>query len=92
MKEAYGFRWSKVQIDGRWHKVKVRDDEERNVMKAIVAWRSQKPPWVWDQISQHLRYHLKLKTKDGREWDVNRVRRCWKAELQLRLQEERADP
>lgn len=88
---GYGFRWSKVQIDGKWQKVKVRDDEERKVMKAIVGWRSQEPPLGWDQISQHLRYKLKLKTKDGGEWDVNRVRRCWKAEVQLCLQEERAD-
>lgn len=88
---GYGFRWEKRQIDGKWQKVKVRDDGERAVMRSIVQWRMGEPPLSWDEISQHLRYNLKLKTKDGGEWDTNRVRRACKAELQLQLQEQRAN-
>ena len=43
----------------------------------------------WKEIRDHLTYTLKLKTKDGGTWDINRVRRAWKAELLLQLQEQR---
>lgn len=32
---GYGFRWEKRVIDGKRTRVKVRDDEERNVMRSI---------------------------------------------------------
>jgi DNA invertase Pin-like site-specific DNA recombinase len=88
---GYGFRWEKRVIDGKKQKVKVRDDEERAVMQSIVRWRMGDQPMTWDEISQHLRFNLKLKTKDGGEWDVNRVRRACRAELMLQLQEQRGN-
>jgi DNA invertase Pin-like site-specific DNA recombinase len=88
---GYGFRWERRKIDGKVQKVRVRDDEERAVMKAIVGWRMQEPPLSWDEIHAHLRYNLKLRTKDGGEWDLNRIRRACKAELQLQLAEQRAN-
>jgi DNA invertase Pin-like site-specific DNA recombinase len=88
---GYGFRWSKVQIDGKWQKVKVRDDTERQVMGSIVQWRMQEPPVGWVEITNHLNNNLKLKTKDGTPFTVERVRRLCKAELQLQLQEQRAN-
>lgn len=86
---GYGFRWKKVWIDGKLTQVKERDDTERNVMRSIVDWRSQNNPLSWDEIYTHLNYTLKLKTKDGGVWDRNRIKRASKAELLLRLQEER---
>jgi DNA invertase Pin-like site-specific DNA recombinase len=86
---GYGFRWERRWIDGRWQKVKVRDDQEREVMRSIVAWRMGDPPLSWDEISQHLRYNLKLRARGGAEWDINRVRRACRAEVQLQLQEQR---
>lgn len=88
---GYGFRWEKRPIDGKWQRVRVRDDEERAVMKSIVQWRMGDPPLSWDEISQHLRFNLKLTAKGGAAWDVNRVRRACKAELQLQLQEQRGN-
>jgi len=80
---GYGFRWKKVQIEGKWTKVRERDDGERNVMRSILSWRMQDQPLSWKEISDHLTYTLKIKTKDGSQWDVNRVRRACQAELLL---------
>ena len=87
---GYGFRWEKRNIEGKWVKVKVRDDAERQVMGSIVAWRTQVPPIGWDEIRHHLNNNLKLKTKDGRPWTNERIRRLCKAELQLQIEEQRA--
>jgi site-specific DNA recombinase len=87
---GYGFKWEKRQIDGRWVKVKVRDDQEREVMKSIAQWRMQEPPVAWDEIRNHLR-SLGILTKDGTEWTIERIRRVCKAELELQLSEQRAN-
>ncbi|SIO37066.1 Site-specific DNA recombinase [Singulisphaera sp. GP187] len=88
---GYGFRWKKVQIDGKWTKVRERDDDERNVMRSIVSWRMQDQPLSWDEIRNHLMYNLKIKTKDGGPWNLERIRRACKAELMLQLQEQRGN-
>ena len=87
---GYGFRWEKRNIEGKWVKVKVRDDAERMVMGSIAAWRMQVPPLGWDEIRHHLNNDLKLKTKDGTPWTNERIRRLCKAERDLNLQEQRA--
>jgi DNA invertase Pin-like site-specific DNA recombinase len=84
---GYGFRWEKRVIDGKSQRVRVPDDQEREVMNSIVQWRKGDPPLSWDEISQRLRRILNLKTKEGREWDVNRVRRAYRAESELKIQE-----
>ena len=88
---GYGFRWRKAWVDGKLVKLRERDDEERNVMRSILSWRMQDEPLSWKQISDHLTYTLKLRTKDGGLWEVNRVRRACLAELKLQLQERRAN-
>lgn len=88
---GYGFKWEKRVVDGKRVKVAIRDDEERNVMRSIVQWRMQDQPWSWKEISDQLRYTLKLKGKGDTQWDVNRVRRACEAELRLRLREERGN-
>lgn len=87
---GYGFKWKATTINGKRTKVRERDDEERKVMKSIVMWRMQDDPMSWGEIAEYLRFDLKLKTKNGGEWDANRVRRCAKAELQLQLEEGRS--
>jgi putative DNA-invertase from lambdoid prophage Rac len=88
---GYGFRWDKRNIGGKWVKVKVRDDQEREVMESIAAWRMREPPVSWDEIRNQLR-RLGIKTKDGTEWTIERIRRACKAEFMLQLQEDRVDP
>ena len=88
---GYGFRWKKVWVDGKQVKIRERDDDERNVMRSIVEWRNQNNALSWDEIHAHLNHTLKLKTKDGTEWDRNRIMRAAKAELVLRLQEGRGN-
>lgn len=87
---GYGFRWEKRLVEGKWQKVRVRDDQERAVMQAIVQWRTADPPLSWDEISRHLRLDRKLKAPGGAEWDVNRVRRACQAELRLQRAEQQA--
>jgi DNA invertase Pin-like site-specific DNA recombinase len=87
---GYGWKWVKRNIEGKWVKVKERDDDERNVMKSIVAWRMREPPVAWDEIRNHLR-KLDIRTKDNTEWTTERIRRVCKAELNLQLQEQRAN-
>ena len=88
---GYGFRWQKQWVEGKHVKVKVRDDAERKVMGSIVAWRMGEPAVGWDEITNHLNNNLKLLTKDGTSFTTERVRRLCKAELQLQLQEQRAN-
>lgn len=84
---GYGFKWESRNIGGKWTKVRVRHDGEREVMKSIVQWRTSTPAWSWDAIREHLQHNLKLKTKDGNEWDHNRIKRACLAELKLQYQE-----
>jgi site-specific DNA recombinase len=88
---GYGFRWKKVWLDGKLVKIRERNDEERNVMRSIVQWRMQEGPLTWQEIYEHLTYTLKLKTKDGGQWDVNRIRRACQAEFLLQLAEQRGN-
>ena len=88
---GYGFSWKKVWIDGKRVKIKERNDDERNVMRSILIWRMQDEPLSWEQIREHLTYTLELRTKDGRLWDVNRIRRVCEAELRLQLLEQRGN-
>lgn len=87
---GYGFKWEQRRIRGQFAKVRVRDDEEREVMRSIVQWRTGSPAWSWDAIREHLNYTLKLKTKDGKEWDCNRIKRACLAELKLQYKENSA--
>jgi DNA invertase Pin-like site-specific DNA recombinase len=86
---GYGFRWEKRNIGGKYERVRVRDDDEREVMRSIVQWRTSTPAWSWDAIREHLTYTLKLKTKEGKQWDVNRIKRACLAELKLQYQEQK---
>lgn len=88
---GYGFRWEKRTLEGKSVRVAVRDDGERNVMRSIVAWRMQDQPLSWDEIRKHLVYGLKLSTKDGGEWNENRIRRACKAEFRLQLLEQKSN-
>ncbi len=84
---GYGRRWAKQIVDGKVARVAVTDEEERAVMRSILGWRTQDPPLTWKEIADRLTYDLKLKTKEGRPWDQNRVRRACEAEMNLRLAE-----
>lgn len=83
----YGFKWQKVQRDGRTVKVAVRDDEEREVMRQIVAWRAENPPRSWHQIYGILNYDWRLRLPDGRQWSESRIKRAWRAEMILQIRE-----
>lgn len=76
-------------VDGKRvsYKVEVPDPEERRVMKMILAWRVSDPPWSWDQIREKLNYELKLKTREGREWSIGRIKRAAHAENLLQFKE-----
>jgi DNA invertase Pin-like site-specific DNA recombinase len=87
---GYGFRWQRRNIEGKWVKVKVRDDHERHVMQSIVKWRTGDSPIGWDEIRHYLNNNLKLKTKDGKPFTNERIRRLCKAELHLQSEEQRA--
>jgi DNA invertase Pin-like site-specific DNA recombinase len=88
---GYGFRWREVSLNGTRTKVREPDEDERGVMRSILQWRTQDNPLSWKEIADRLTYHLKLKTRDGGLWDQNRVRRAYRAELQLQLGEQRGD-
>lgn len=85
---GYGFKWQKQLIDGKLAKVRVRDDEDAQVMGSIVQWRTQVPPLGWHEIYFHLNRNLKLKTKDGTSFSIERIRRLFKAERELQLSEQ----
>jgi DNA invertase Pin-like site-specific DNA recombinase len=86
---GYGFRWERRRDreQGKPIKVKVRDDDERRVMKQIVAWRIE--DHGWDAITLLLARHG-VKTKDGTPWSRSRVIRAFRAELVLQDQEARS--
>ena len=88
---GYGFRWEARKVGGKKVSVKVRDDDERAVMRSILAWRTQEPPLAWNEIRQHLESTLNVKTRGGGLWDQNRIRRACNAERQLQIQEQRGD-
>lgn len=84
---GYGFKWKSVRLNGKMTKVRERDDEERNIMRSIVSWRMQDHPLSYKEIADHLTYNLRYKTKEGKPWDFNRVKRAAEAELRLQLME-----
>lgn len=83
---GYGFKWVQHREGNKYTKVKVRDDDERNVMAHIVAWRTQDEPLEWADIAAHLK-KIGTKTSEGKEWSEIRVRRAYRREHILRLQE-----
>ncbi len=84
---GYGFKWDRRWEKGKWVQFRVADPVERNVMKSIHKWRTQQDPLSWEEIVDHLA-GLGLKTKEGLPWDLNRVRRCARAEAALILKEQ----
>jgi DNA invertase Pin-like site-specific DNA recombinase len=88
---GYGFRWEKRILRGKVERVRVPDDDERNVMRAILRLRMQDQPLSWKEIADHLTRNLKLKTKDNGPWGISRVRRACEAELKLQLLEQRGN-
>lgn len=81
----YGFKHKEVTRDGEKVNIVVPDPSEREVMAMLANWRRQR--WSYKQIHEKVNYDLKLKTRDGKEWDLNRIRRAIKAELLLQLKE-----
>jgi site-specific DNA recombinase len=82
---AYGFKHKEIIRDGEKVNIVVPDPEERAVMAMLANWRRQR--WSYKQIYEKVNYELKLRTRDGKEWDPNRIRRAIKAELLLQLKE-----
>ena len=82
---ALGFKHERVTRNGEKVHIVVPDPEERAVMAMIVNWRKQK--WSYQRIYEKLTYELKIRTRDGKEWDPNRIRRAFKAEILLQLKE-----
>jgi DNA invertase Pin-like site-specific DNA recombinase len=80
-----GFKHARMTRNGERVHVVVPDLDERAVMAMIASWRKQK--WSYQQIYEKLTYELKIRTRDGKEWDPNRIRRAWKAETMLQLKE-----
>jgi hypothetical protein len=80
----YGFRVEKRNIGGKIEKVNVADLDERRLMHRILQMRANDPPYSWYQIAV-LFMEEGIKTKDGRDWSVDRVRRAYRRELELRL-------
>lgn len=81
----YGFKHAMVRRDGKMINMEVPDPEEREVM-AIIA-NLKRKRWSVNQIREYINYELKLKTRDGKDWDNNRISRVVKAELLLQLRE-----
>jgi DNA invertase Pin-like site-specific DNA recombinase len=89
--DPLGFRWKCLgtkQGPGGGLKrinVKVKDDEERRQMAAIVRYRLQ--GHGWDDIYFHFLKHKVRRTKGNREWSRSAIRRAFFAELALQLEE-----
>lgn len=90
---GYGRQWMKTKRmitrpDGsvRPEVVRVQHDGEREIMRRIVAWRNQRPHVEFTKIREILAKEG-AKTKEGREWTVDRIKRAFKAELILQQQE-----
>jgi putative DNA-invertase from lambdoid prophage Rac len=79
---GYGFRWETKILRGKTEQVRVPDDAERDVMRAILRYRTQEVPLSWREIADHL---TTVKTRNNGPWNVNRVRRAFEAALQLQL-------
>lgn len=84
---GYGFRWEIRRTGGKREKLRVADNDERQVMRSILLWRLQDNPLSWDDIRDHLA-GLSILTKDGKPWTQQRIRRACKAEMLLRIKEE----
>jgi DNA invertase Pin-like site-specific DNA recombinase len=77
---GYGFRWERRwdREQQRHVKVRVRDEDERQVMAQIVRWRLD--GLGWDTITQRLA-DRGVGTAKGKPWSRARVIRGFKAEL-----------
>lgn len=84
---GYGFKWGRRWDGGKWVQHRIADPEERNVMKSIHKWRTQQDQLSWEEIVDHL-HNLGVKTRGGKEWNLNRVRRAARAEAALVLKEQ----
>jgi site-specific DNA recombinase len=83
---GYGFKWEPQRVEGKLVRVRVKDLEERSVMKSIALWRMRDDPFTWEEIAGNLQKQG-IKTKDGGVWDQNRVRRAFAAEMLLRAKD-----
>jgi DNA invertase Pin-like site-specific DNA recombinase len=77
----YGFRYT----TDRNRRVMVRDDEERWWMGQIYDQHVHAGKSFWD-IWQWIKSQ-NAKAREGRDWTLNRVSSCYKAEVKLRQQE-----
>lgn len=85
---SYGFKHvpgPNKRADGTRQNIVVPDPEEREVMAMLADWRRQK--WSYQQMHEKLNYNLKIRTREGKEWNLNRIRSAIKAELLLQLRE-----
>ncbi len=83
----YGFQFSYVMRDGKKERIEIPDPEERKIMKMILAWRVEDPPWAWDQIRQKLNYEMRIRRRSGGEWENNMIRQAAEAETVLQFKE-----
>lgn len=74
-----GFMWEK-RDDGDHYLVP--DPQDIAVMQQIVDWRDECVPWerIYFKLLRH-----RVKTRDGREWSVSRIRRAYDSALRLKL-------
>jgi len=85
---GYGRKWAKV--NGR--EIRVQDDEERAIMRRIVAWRNESPAKDFEEIYEILLKEGVTVRKGSRKpkprpWSRNRIRRAYLAELELQKEE-----
>lgn len=83
---GYGFKWRRVWDEtrnhgqGGWVKHKISNIDERVIMAEILKWRID--GYDYESIYHHLR-KSKIKTTEGKEWSLDRIKRAYKAELTL---------
>src|SRR5687767_1740957 len=79
---GYGFKWEKRwdRQQQRHVKVRVRDEDERRVMRQIVRWRLE--GYGWDMVTARIKGQGSL-TAQSKPWSRARVIRGFQAELRL---------
>jgi DNA invertase Pin-like site-specific DNA recombinase len=88
---GYGFKWRRVWSEDKQKFVKHRisNPDERAIMREIVKWKLDGHDF--ESIYHNLRKH-KVKTTEGNEWSLDRVKRAYQAELKLQLDESPGGP
>jgi DNA invertase Pin-like site-specific DNA recombinase len=76
----YGLKITGPRGDKRF----VTDTFNRNIGSHIVRWVDA--GWTFEQVYFHM-LREKIKTRRGKEWGLNPIRRAYKGEKKLRLQE-----